>query len=156
HLAGRAGGVGILHRVGAGELIGVRVVGVHHVRVRQCQDVAVPVQYHGGAPLHAVLLHCFVDHVLGVVLQIGVDRQVHAATWLGRGAGAFPGGDDLALGADLDGELAVGALEFFVQAGLQPRGAVAGGIDPAEDLPGGVAVGVDALEGFLGGDPGNV
>src|SRR5699024_2463224 len=82
--------------------------------------------------------------------------QVHAATWLGRGAGAFPGGDDLTLGADLDGELAVGALEFFVQAGLQPRGAVAGGIDPAEDLPGGVAVGVDALEGFLGGDPGNV
>src|SRR5699024_6563364 len=139
----RARVVDVLDRVRTGVPGRVRVVRVHHVGVRERQDVAVPVQHDRRTPLRAIGVHRLVDHVLGEVLQVGVDGQLHRTAGLGRGAGALPGRDDLTLGADLHAELTVGAQQPVVQAGLQTCCPVTLGVHPTEDLTGGVAVRVD-------------
>ncbi len=140
-LVGRADGAVLLGVVGRG----AGRVGVHARPVGEREDRAVArVHHERGRALRPPLLADLGEHLLGAVLDVGVEREAHALARLGRLDVAHL--DRLAERVLDEAPLAVGAADHVVERVLEAGQALAVGAGHAEQLRGHPVARVDAAE----------
>src|SRR5690606_32311540 len=103
-------------------------------------------------PCRPVPVDGLLDDLLRPEVDVAVDGGVEGVARLGRGDLAQPGGDGLSVQPDLDDAAAGHAAQLLLEGELEAGQALAVAPDVAQDVPGGVAVGVDPLGRGLGLD----
>ena len=101
------------------------------------------------SPVRLVLRHTRIQQVLDLMLEVGMDRQLHRTAVLGLHRRALTTGHDRAVGGDLEGLLARRTRQQLVKLRLHTRGALALRVHRADDGGRHVSVGVLALEDRL-------
>src|SRR5699024_3422988 len=136
---------------------GPEIVGVVARIVGQGQYLAgAGVERHGAAAAAAHVLDRSRDDLLGLPLQVTVDRQHQIAAVDGVGGLPLAGGDALAPGAALVLGLAVGAAQGVVEGQLGARQGGAVVADEAQDVPAHGARRVDPVGDGVCADPGDL